>query len=224
MSSTDHTTRTLLIPKMQPDLLIVSRGSDSNMDDEAAQLDSGHSQVRSYNMTSFTTNATAMEFLEGKLLGWGLRNSVGVAQHPQSGGIWAVENSVDQLTRDNEDIHQNNPAEELNFLGYLNGSTEHQGGNYGYPYCYTLWSTQNFPELGSLTTGDQFPSGEVKNLTDNQCNDDYVDPRLAFQAHMAPLDIIFNTNGSTAYVSFHGSCKSDSNSAWCQICARHTAL
>lgn len=206
MSNSDHTTRTLHLSQKNSGLLLVSRGSDSNEDSDALEKESGHAQIRSFDLSKADSDKP-YHYTDGDVLGWGLRNSVGVAEHPEDGGIWSVENSVDELDRDGKDIHQDNPAEELNFHGYLNGSTEHQGGNYGYPNCYAIWSTDKFPELGSLKTGDQFPGPDAKSITDESCNSDYVPPRLAFQAHMAPLDIKFNTDGSEAYVTFHGSCK-----------------
>ncbi|KAF7561532.1 hypothetical protein G7046_g2616 [Stylonectria norvegica] len=213
MSNNDHVSRTLLLSRKYPDLLLVSRGSDSNNDDAAAELDSGHSQLRSFNISTSRAADDPYDFLDGTLLGWGLRNSVGVAEHPATGGIFTVENSVDQLRRHGKDIHADNPAEEMNFHGYLNGSKTDQGGNYGYPQCLTVWSTDNFPDLGDLKTGDQFPkdaSGdEVTALSDDQCRDDKVAPVLAFQAHTAPLDIKFTDNGTEAFVSFHGSWNRD---------------
>lgn len=205
MSNSGHTSRTLLLSRRHPDYLLVSRGSAGNVDDEAESLDSGHSQLRAFNVTG--GSSSAYDYLDGDLLGWGLRNSVGVAENPSDGGIWSVENSADELRRNGEDIHTNNPAEELNFHGYLNGSFKDSGSsNYGYPLCYALWSTDDFPDLGSLTTGDQFPVEETSSLTDDKCNADYVAPVLSFQAHMAPLDIKFDKNGTQAYISFHGSC------------------
>ncbi|KAL7932637.1 soluble quino protein glucose dehydrogenase [Trichoderma chlorosporum] len=205
MSNSDHTTRTLLISKKQPDTLLVSRGSDSNQDDAARDINSGHSQIRSYNITKIRPGDSPFDFLQGQLLGWGLRNSVGVVEHPSSGGIWSVENSVDELQRHNTDIHENNPGEELNYHGIL-GSSDHQGGNYGYPDCYTVWSTSGFPDLGDLQVGDQFADDSAPpNVTDEVCNHDRVAPRIAFQAHSAPLDIKFNSNASEAFVTFHGS-------------------
>ncbi|EHK25005.1 uncharacterized protein TRIVIDRAFT_190204 [Trichoderma virens Gv29-8] len=205
MSNSDHTTRTLLVSKKQPDTLLVSRGSNSNEDDDARDITSGHSQIRSYNITKIGPGDSPFDFLDGDLIGWGLRNSVGVAEHPSSGGIWSVENSVDQLQRHDQDIHQDNPGEELNYHGVL-GSSDHQGGNYGYPDCYTVWSTSGFPDLGDLQVGDQFADdGAPSNVTDQSCNADFVAPRIAFQAHSAPLDIKFSPNASEAFVSFHGS-------------------
>ncbi|KAL7946591.1 soluble quino protein glucose dehydrogenase [Trichoderma barbatum] len=209
MSNSDHTTRTLLVSKKQPDILLVSRGSNSNEDDDARDITSGHSQIRSYNITEIGSGDSPFDFLDGHLIAWGLRNSVGVAEHPSSGGIWSVENSVDQLERHNQDIHQDNPGEELNYHGVL-GSDDHQGGNYGYPDCYSIWSTSGFPDLGDLQVGDQFADdGAPSNVTDGSCNNDYVSPRIAFQAHSAPLDIKFTPNGSEAFVSFHGSWNRD---------------
>ncbi|KAM0250200.1 hypothetical protein ACHAQJ_008743 [Trichoderma viride] len=202
MSNSDHTTRTLLISKKQPDTLLVSRGSNANDDPDASDINSGHSQIRSYNFTQISPGDKPFDFLDGHVIGWGLRNSVGVAEHPSSGGIWSVENSVDDIERHGQDIHQNNPGEELNYHGIL-GSSNHQGGNYGYPFCYTVWSASDFPDL---EVGDQFAAdGAPSNVTDENCNTDHVPPRIAFQAHSAPLDIKFTANASEAFLSFHGS-------------------
>lgn len=205
MSNDDHTTRTLLAPEKEPGTLIVSRGSNSNIDLEAETLDSGHSQIRAFKVDNITSDSKPYEFTtSGRLLGWGLRNSVGVAEEPLTGGIYSVENSADEVARDGVDIHQNNPGEEMNFHGYLNGSTEHQGGNYGYPYCFALWNT-SVPNAGDLTVGSQFTLDQNSTINDTFCAADRVPPRLTFQAHMAPLDIKFFGNGTSAFVSFHGS-------------------
>ncbi|CAM1506504.1 Fc.00g061450.m01.CDS01 [Cosmosporella sp. VM-42] len=213
MNNTGHVSRTLLLSKKYPDLLLVARGSAGNDDDGAADKSTGRSQIRAFNITALGENDDPYDYLDGDLLGWGLRNSVGVAEHPADGGIWSVENSVDQLKRNGKDIHADNPGEELNFHGYLNGSKEDQGGNYGYPHCVSVWSTDKFPDKGDLETGDQFPldrsDSKLRVLTDDQCVKDYVPPVLAFQAHMAPLDIKFTEDGSEAYITFHGSWNRD---------------
>ncbi|KAM3555156.1 hypothetical protein MY1884_005731 [Beauveria asiatica] len=226
MSTSDHTTRTLLLSRKKPGILLVSRGSQSNEDSKAQYLDSGHSQIRSFDLSqlssgsgsgsgsgSSSSSATPYAYLDGHVIGWGLRNSVGVAEDPSTGGLWSVENSVDGLHRKGRDIHQDNPAEELNYHGTVGGGSANkttQGGNYGYPVCYAIWSTANFPDLGALTTASQFRDDHAPgNVTDAACKDNYVAPRLAFQAHTAPLDIKFDADGANAYVSFHGSWNRD---------------
>ena len=110
MSNSDHTTRTLLLSQRSPGLLLVSRGSDSNEDSDAKNKATGHSQLKAFDITK--VGDQPYDFAsQGTLLGWGLRNSVGVAEEPLTGGIWSVENSVDQMKRNGVDIHQDNPGE-----------------------------------------------------------------------------------------------------------------
>jgi glucose/arabinose dehydrogenase len=210
MTNSDHTTRTLLLSRKNPGWLLVSRGSQSNEDEEAADLDSGHSQIRAFNLSTIpeTEDDNGYLYIDGRTIGWGLRNSVGVAEEPIHGGIYSVENSIDEITRRDQDIHEDNPGEELNYHGSLN-DTRSPAPNYGYPFCFAIWGTGNFPDLDNLTTGDQFPMNEDSTLTDESCNGDYTPPRLSFQAHTAPLDIKFTPDGTEAFVSFHGSWNRD---------------
>ena len=143
---------------------------------------------------------------DGLRLGWGLRNSVGISEHPQTGGLYSVENSVDDL-RTGQDIHQNNPGEELNFHGYLNGTMyPPQGSNYGYPQCFAAWSVSEIPMNGNLTVGSQFAIDDRNTtINDTYCREKTTAPRLTFQAHMAPDDLAFNASGNEAWVTFRGS-------------------
>ncbi|KAK3303377.1 uncharacterized protein B0T15DRAFT_272761 [Chaetomium strumarium] len=203
-----HVTRTLLLSRKVPGLLLVSRGSAANLDDLAAQQSSGISQIRAYNISNATDTAYNYP-TDGLLIGWGLRNSVGVAEHPLTGGIWSVENSADDISRLGRDIHEDNPGEELNFHGFLN-DTSALGANYGYPSCFALWNTTDFPSLNDLTVGSQFSLDSNATLNDTTCAQRSVSPRLTFRAHMAPLDIKFQpSNASRAFVSFHGSWNRD---------------
>ncbi|KAL5595229.1 hypothetical protein FOVSG1_008918 [Fusarium oxysporum f. sp. vasinfectum] len=212
MTSEGYTSRTLLISQKYPDMLLVSRGSDKYLDPGTEDLSTGRSQIRVFNISSFSNsspNTKPYSYVDdGVRLGWGLHNSVGIAEHPDTGGIFSVENSYDSLNRDGKDIHDDNPGEEMNFHGYLNGSTESRGGNYGYPFCFALWSTDKFPKLGDLKIGQQFAadrkSGQSRR-TDRECRRDYVAPVLVFQANASPLDLKFDQNGTRAYISFHGS-------------------
>lgn len=63
----------------------------------------------------------------------GLRNSVGLAFHPQTGELWASNNGRDRL---GDDL----PPEEINHIV--------KGGDYGWPYCYGQRIPD--PDFGSL--------------------------------------------------------------------------
>lgn len=68
----------------------------------------------------------------GRVYATGLRNSVGLAFHPDRGQLWAVDNGRDNLGDDT-------PPEELNKIIH--------GGSYGWPYCYGDRTPD--PDLGS---------------------------------------------------------------------------
>lgn len=112
MNTDDHTTRTLLLSQKVDGMLVVSRGSTSNVDREAELLSSGHSQVKAFSTQNVSDGGYDFN-ADGLRLGWGLRNSVGLVEHPETGGIYAVENSVDEIMREGKDVHQNNPGEEM---------------------------------------------------------------------------------------------------------------
>jgi glucose/arabinose dehydrogenase len=208
MSGTDHSTRTLLLAQRAPGMLVVSFGSLSNLDLSATNVDSGTASVKAFNLTDFNNTYTYQT--DGVLLGWGLRNEVGLAEHPITGGIWGVENSADQVTRYNVDVHATNPGEELNFLGYLNGtSSGNEGTNFGYPWCLSAWDPAALPQNQDIQVGTQFAIDSTsalgnQNRTDSFCANK-TQSRLVFDSHMAPLDIKFNDTGRQAWITFHGS-------------------
>ena len=209
MSNSDHTTRTLLLSKLAPEMLLVTRGSMSNIDALAEDKSTGHAQVKAFNLS--TLNGPYDFVSEGTLLAWGVRNDVGVDEEPTTGRIYTVENSVDEMSRNGKDIHNTNPAEELNFIGFLNGTTSsNEGRNFGYPTCFTAWDTDSIPDF-SGKVGEQFAIGKVSSSnSDSMCSEAHKQaPALPFHPHMAPLDILFTDDGSTAWVTFHGSWDSD---------------
>ena len=180
MQGTDHTTRTILIPQKVNGTIVVSRGSTSNFDLGATVVSSGLSQVKAFNLSSAPGGGYDYS-TSGQLLGFGLRNDVGVVEHPDTGGIWAVENSIDQFTRNGTDVHENNPGEKLNFLGYLNGtSSPTQGTDFGYPYCFAAWVPAELPDNSGIQVGTQFASAPSN---DSLCKNTTA-PRLTFEAHM----------------------------------------
>jgi len=228
MTSAGHVTRSLLLTRNQPPpsnpgddgeempprtYLLVSRGSSANVDTLAGDATSGISQIRAFDVAELYQATTPVDYASGgRLVGWGLRNSVGMGEHPATGSIWSVENSADDMARAGQDVHQDNPGEELNYHGTVESifsekadeALESKNRNYGYPFCYALWNTTDFPELGELKVGDQFMSNPDSKTGDQKCADEFISPRLTFQAHMAPLDIKFDpkNNGSRVFISF----------------------
>ncbi|CAI4210728.1 unnamed protein product [Parascedosporium putredinis] len=175
-----HQTRTLVVPLNEPNKLILSRGSEDNVDTAAAQESTGRSIIKFWNIDEFTGIALDMAST-GTTLGWGLRNSVGVGEDPTTGGIWSVENSVDNMQRLGQDVHNENPGEELNYHGLVNSTAPNEflGKNYGYPGCYAVWEPSLITGIdGGAKVGMQVTSMESP---DTQNTD------------------------AAAYVSFHGS-------------------
>lgn len=204
MASSNQVTRTLLVSPLEPEMLLVSRGSDENYD--AISQSSGLGQLKAFNLTELaktttttTEETTTAEFdtsTAGRLLGWGLYNSVGVAVHPFTGGVFAMDNGVDGVTRDGVDIHQSNPGDEMNFHGFLNGSTATgllQGASYGYPQCSAAWNT-SIPGLSSagadIKVGEQF-SVDNSTVDDTVCQTDFVAPRLTFGQFIVIFILIY---------------------------------
>lgn len=78
--------------------MVINRGSFSNFDSQALDITTGVSQIKAFNISNVTD--TPYQFnSSGLMLGWGLRNNVGIAEEPVTGGIYSVENSADQVTR-----------------------------------------------------------------------------------------------------------------------------
>ena len=205
MTTSDHVTRTLLLSQKVNSSLLISRGSTSNLDKKAESLRSGHSQIKAFDLDHVPSEGYNFN-ADGRRIGWGLRNSVGLVEHPETGGIYSVENSVDQLMRDGKDIHQDNPGEEMNFHGYLNGTDySAQGSNYGYPFCFSAWVPEVIPQNEKIDVGTQFALGYQNSTVNDTYCAAQTPPRLTFQAHTAPLDIAFNNSATEAWVTFHGS-------------------
>ena len=156
MDNPDHNTRTLLTSQFVDQTLIISRGSNDNVDPGAAALSSGRSQIRAFDLGTIPPGD--YEFVStGRRLGWGLRNSVGVAEHPITGGLYSLENSADNIVRDNKDTHQDNPGEEMNVHGTLTDNRyAGQGGSYGYPDCLAAYSVAALPNNARFRVGTQF--------------------------------------------------------------------
>lgn len=126
--------------------------------------------------------------------------------------LWGVENSADELNRTvngvSTDIHEDNPAEELNFLGDVRIPNNQW---YGYPTCFTIWSPSsdlNYSDTNSvreLGVGQQFVQAPNATFDDSNCTRKSIAPFLTFQAHAAPLDAKFDSLFMNLYVTLHGS-------------------
>ncbi len=116
---------------------------------------------------------------------------------------------MDDMVRDGKDIHQQNPAEELNFHGLINDTKSKEfGANYGYPHCFPAWEPSLIANP-NIKVGTQFMNEFSANGTsvgsDEWCTRERYPPRSVFSSHLAPLDIKFRKDGSAAYITMHGS-------------------
>ena len=91
--------------------LYLSVGSSCNLCEEG--------DVRRAAVVRYDANGSGQE-----IVALGLRNTVGLAFHPETGALWASQNERDNL---GDDV----PAEELNILT-PGGPVQH----FGWPYCY----------------------------------------------------------------------------------------
>ncbi|KAJ4353314.1 uncharacterized protein N0V89_005041 [Didymosphaeria variabile] len=199
MSTSGHVSRTLLVPKTQPNVLLVQVGSNGNLDTGAAQASSGRSQIRIFKLADLEAGSKA--YTTGELLGYGIRNNAGIAEDIH-GGIFSVNNGMDDMTVNGKDVHNTNPCEELNYHGRINDtSSPERGKSYGYPTCHSIYDPSVLPSPFNtqLKVGDTVTNG----ASSSTCT--RVAPKLCFPAHTAPLDLKFNSGGSAAYVTFHGS-------------------
>ncbi|HEX9581778.1 MAG TPA: PQQ-dependent sugar dehydrogenase, partial [Gemmatimonadales bacterium] len=100
-----HHTRTLVV---HGDHLYVSVGSSCNICDERDQRRAAVVRYR-------------LDGSDATLFATGLRNSVGLAVHPETGDLWATNNDRDNL---GDEV----PPDRVNIL--------QEGGFYGWPQCY----------------------------------------------------------------------------------------
>ncbi|KAJ3533776.1 hypothetical protein NMY22_g7195 [Coprinellus aureogranulatus] len=184
MHNPGHVTRTVWISRKHPDLLLVSVGSNGNIDESTIEADSGKAQIRVFNMSRIPSGG-----VHGEVMGYGIRNDVGITED-RNGTIHSVENSMDDAYRvvdgDRRDIHTDNPAEKVYRLGNPANATGLFGG---YPYCYTVWRGDAFPD-GAKQAGDWFVQDPNGQYNDEWCNEN------AFGNH---------TNDTNLYITLHGS-------------------
>ena len=112
----------------------------------------------------------------GHRFAFGLRNAVGIAMHPATKEIWVSQNERDDLPPD----HENLPPDEINIL--------HDGGDYGWPYCYSL--------SGAAVPNPEYPSPSRCAPT--------IPAALEIQAHSAPLGMTFLDRATRFPANYQG--------------------
>lgn len=92
MSNGGHSTRTLLVPVTAPNTLLISRGSDGNIDNTTIEAPPPRSVIKMFNIDEIMAAPNGTDFdTNGVILGAGLRNSVGVGEDASTGGIVSCE-------------------------------------------------------------------------------------------------------------------------------------
>lgn len=190
-----HWTRTLVFDGEGN--LYVSIGSEGNVD-----ANSYRSRIRRFPSSYFSPPfgrslpSGGLDFAAGEVFADGLRNEVGLA-FDASGVLWGVENGADNLFRSDlgGDIHNENPAEELN--RFPPKQPADPALHFGYPWC---WTEYNLPaETGGLGRGTQWawPTTMNDGVHDDAWCRQQQSSALAMQAHSAPLGITFYNFSAT---------------------------
>jgi glucose/arabinose dehydrogenase len=195
-----HITRTLAFDSKGN--LLVSVGSATNVDTATAAL-STRGQIRRFAIPA-TIPAGGIAYSTGTVVAQGMRNEVGLFVDTDD-AIWSVENGRDNLTDTDfgGDIHNDNPAEELNRVDQV-GSTF-----FGYPYCYSVYKVAGAAP-GSQWADESIPAAQAK--TDAWCQSaaNVHPPAAVMPAHWAPLGIVRYAGNSLPFggdliVTAHGS-------------------
>ncbi|KAF2196480.1 cellulose binding iron reductase-like protein [Delitschia confertaspora ATCC 74209] len=200
-----HLTRTLAIAPHQPNILLVSHGSNDNWDYATGNPKTGRSVVRAFDVSK-VPSAGYNYVNDGYLMGYGMRNEVGIC-FDANNMLWGVENSGDNFQRTplnggaKKDIHQNNPGEKLHYIGDV---TKPNNNWYGYPTCFAVWNPSDFTDA-KFQIGDHFVVSPNNTFKDENCKAVVTAPSLVFQPHSAPIDCKFDQDSQNLFVSFHGS-------------------
>ncbi|MBI5513129.1 MAG: PQQ-dependent sugar dehydrogenase [Deltaproteobacteria bacterium] len=196
-----HASRTILFDASGR--LYVSVGSAHNMDSEPSDLRL-RSMVRRVTIPAVLP-AGGIAYSTGEVVASGLRNEVGLV-FDTLGRLWGVENGRDDLweTRFGGDIHEENPAEELNRLDGA-GSTF-----FGYPYC---WTEGRLPRGGGA--GTQHSDSESGGRSEAWCQSaaNVRPPAFAMPAHWAPLGLTQYT-GTVLPPAWRGALIVASHGSW----------
>jgi len=216
-----HSTRTLVVNEVRGELYI-QVGSVGNVDEVPYRA-----AIRKMSLDDAVSTNNALlpfDYRDLKVLASGIRNTVGLALDPYSLSevMYGVDNGPDNARYSGQDVHNDNPGEEVNrFVLSHTGETF-----YGYPFCMSEFSMPT--SVGGMGRGTQFVwSGQDRDFSglysDAWCRNasNQLPPIVSMQAHSAPLGIEFvdcasyNFTGNRslpcseydgwAFVAFHGS-------------------
>ncbi|KAI1811325.1 soluble quino protein glucose dehydrogenase [Poronia punctata] len=200
-----HFTRTIVVSPKNPDIVLISVGSNNNWDYAAESPETGRACVKAFDVSKAPTEGYDYNS-EGTMIAYGVRNEVALAFDP-NGHVWGAENSGDDFQRtvdgQSTDIHIDNPAEELNYFG--DPESPREPNWFGYPTCFTVWEPSLFTDTTALKTGSQFVVTPNSTFNDETCTGISNPPRLSFPAHTAPISNAFDKNATNLYITFHGS-------------------
>lgn len=197
-----HVTRTLVFDSQGR--LYVSVGSATNVDVDPV-LVATRAQIRRFVIPDSLPNA-GLDYGTGEVVASGMRNEVGLYMDARD-RIWSVENGRD-LLEDHGDIHNDNPAEEVNLIDGAGSSY------FGYPSCFSEGKRPDGIGPGAQWADPTLAASDRK--TDAWCRDaaQVHPPAFALPAHWAPLGIIEYQGsalplGHDLIVAAHGSWNSD---------------
>jgi glucose/arabinose dehydrogenase len=195
-----HFTRTLALHPTNPNLLVVSHGSNSNLDDGALSPSSAaRAIIKVFDLSKIPSGG--YNYISGGWnAGYGQRNEVGIT-FDNNGHLWGVENSADDIHRNDKDVHHNNPGEKIHYMGDV---TKPNDDWYGYPTCFTVWQPSDFTDK-QFQVGDWFVQSPNSTFNDDTCKERAVAPKLTLFPHSAPIDCKFDADNANMYITYHGS-------------------
>lgn len=194
-----HLTRTLAIAPHAPNLLVVSHGSNSNIDAATNDPKTGRAIIKVFDLSKIPSGG--YNYVSGGYnAGYGQRNEVGIC-FDKNNMLWGVENSGDDFKRNGKDIHMNNPGEKIHYMGDV---TKPNDNWYGYPTCFTVWQPSDFTDK-TFKVGDWFVQAPTSSFGDETCSQRATAPKLTLFPHSAPIDCKFDAESTTMYITYHGS-------------------
>jgi glucose/arabinose dehydrogenase len=198
--------------KIYDGFLYVHSGSEMNAaEPDSPSYDTERAVLKRFPLDDF--QGKAFDWSEGELYFSGIRNMVGFTQNPSDAALYGVVNGLDDLVYQGEDVHLENPGEDLIRLD--------QGKSHGYPYCFTAAKLE---VDGSMMTAGTQLAGTVKTQAgdpdfvnphdDAWCKEHSTEPLTFMAAHSAPLDVLFVSGATALPATWEGSALVALHGSW----------